>query len=205
MAASDFLNCCSLRIFVFAIGILFLLVQTAFLILTFVLMRDVENHVALVIDWFAERGVFLPPPALINGTLSEDTVSVRNYLIQKSGDFMAIPITVNVVLITADTLLIWAAAAKTKLLCWPWIILHFLEFLFFLAVMILLMSVVPDAWFKVVIFLVGCPLLVLLAFFWTVVQQLYSYLRDHGLKTAVAAVYQNGYKVFFFSRINYYF
>ena len=52
---------------------------------------------------------------------------------------MAIPITVNVVLIISDTLLIWAASAKTKLLLWPWIFLHSVEFLFFLAVMIFLM------------------------------------------------------------------
>ena len=95
----------------------------------------------------------------------------------------------------SDTLLIWASASKTKLLLWPWIVLHCLEFVFFLAALIFLMVKVPDAWFKVVIFLVGCPLLVLMAFFWVVVQQLYSYLRDLGLKSAVAAVYQNGYKV----------
>ena len=76
------LKCCSLRIFVFAIGILFLLVQTAFLILTFSLMRDIEAHVASFIDWFTERGVFLPPPTLINGTLSEDSISYRTYLIK---------------------------------------------------------------------------------------------------------------------------
>merc|ERR1712223_818274 len=105
-------------------------------------------------------------------------------------------ITVNEVLIISDTLLIWAASAKTKLLLWPWIFLHSVEFLFFLAVMIFLMVIVPEEspWLKVVIFLVGCPLLVLLAFFLTVVKCLYNYLRDLGVKTAVAAVYQNGYK-----------
>merc|ERR1719360_274949 len=56
------------------------------------------------------------------------------------------------------------------------------------------MVIVPEPWFKVLIFLVGCPLVVLLAFFWFVVKCLYNYLRDLGLKSAVAAVYQNGYK-----------
>jgi len=177
---------------VFTIGILFLLVQTAFLILTFSLMSDIEKNVATFIDWFTDRGVYLPPSTVDNGTLT----SFRATIIKKSADYMAIPITVNVVLIISDTLLIWAASAKTKLLLWPWIFLHSVEFLFFLAVMIFLMVIVPEEspWLKVVIFLVGCPLLVLLAFFLTVVKCLYNYLRDLGVKTAVAAVYQNGYK-----------
>ena len=45
-----------------------------------------------------------------------------------------------------------------------------------------------------VIFLVGCPLIVLLAFFWTVVKTFLNYWRDLRVKSAVAAVYQNGYK-----------
>jgi len=190
------LKCCSLRIFVFCIGILFLLVQTAFLILTFILMRDIENHVENFIEWLSEWGVFLPPPTLIDGRLTEDG-SLRTHLIKKSGDYMAIPITCNVVLIISDTLLIWASSAKTRrerLLTWPWLLLHCTEWLFFLAIMIFAMYIVPEPWFRVVIFLVGCPLIVLLAFFWTVVKTFLNYWRDLRVKSAVAAVYQNGYK-----------
>ena len=70
------------------------------------------------------------------------------FWLQKSGDYLAIPITVNVVLIISDTLLIWASASKNKLLLWPWIILHCLEFLFFIAMLILLMVIVDEPWFK---------------------------------------------------------
>jgi len=181
---------------VFIIGILFLLIQTAFLILTFILMRDIENHVETFINWLNDWGVFLPPPTLINGTL-EDGISLRAHLIKKSGDFMAIPITVNVVLIISDTLLIWASSAKTRrerLLIWPWLLLHCAEWLFFLALMVFSMIKFPEPWFKVVIFLVGCPLIVLLAFFWTVVKTFLNYWRDLRVKSAVAAVYQNGFK-----------
>ena len=64
---------------------------------------------------------------------------------QKSGDYMAIPITCNVVLIISDTLLIWASSAKTRrerLLTWPWLLLHCAEWLFFLAIMIFAMYIV---------------------------------------------------------------
>ena len=50
-------KCCSLRIFVFAIGILFLLVQTTFLIVTFVLMRDIETHVENWFNWMTSKGI----------------------------------------------------------------------------------------------------------------------------------------------------
>ena len=84
------------------------------------------------------------------------------YELQKSGDYLAIPITINVVLIISDTLLIWASASKNKLLLWPWIILHLLEFLFFISMLILLMVIVDEPWFKAVVFLVGSPVIVLL-------------------------------------------
>ena len=77
-------KCCSLRIFVFAIGILFLLVQTTFLIVTFVLMRDIETHVAQVIDWFTEKGVDLKTiaPTCLNS--NDSFASHRNCLIKVS-------------------------------------------------------------------------------------------------------------------------
>lgn len=193
-------KCCSLRIFAFAVGIMFLLVQTTLLITTFVLMRNIETHVADMIDWFITKGVYLPtirntPNITSNGTLSDNNfLSYKAYLIQKSGDYLAIPICINVVLIISDTLLIWASASKNKLLLWPWLILHCLEWLFFIAMLILLMYIVPEPWFKVVVFLVGSPIIILLGYFWTVVKLLYNYLRDLSLKSAVAAIYQNGYK-----------
>ena len=72
----------------FITGILFLLMQTAFLIVTFVLMRDIESHVAHMIDWFIDKGVFLPtiatPTLNTNDSLSENFVSYRSYLIKVS-------------------------------------------------------------------------------------------------------------------------
>lgn len=182
MAFSGFFKCCSLRIFAFSIGILFLIVQTTFLILTFVPLTNIEKHVNDVThltEWF---------PDLFNSS-----TALSNDFIRKSGDFMAIPITISVVLIISDTLLIWATATKTRLLMWPWLILHMAEALFFLGSMIFLMIYAGHPWLKVVIFLVGCPLVILLAFFWGVINCFHNYLRDLGLKTAMAQVYKNGY------------
>ena len=74
------LKCCSLRIFVFAIGILFLLVQTSFLISTFILMRDIEDYVGTFMDWMT-KWIDFPPPKIVNGTVTEDH---RSYVIEVS-------------------------------------------------------------------------------------------------------------------------
>ena len=83
--------------------------------------------------------------------ISSPILNLYDFDLQKSGDYLAIPITVNVVLIISDTLLIWASASKNKLLLWPWIILHCLEWLFFIAMLIYLMVIVPKTGFKVVV------------------------------------------------------
>ena len=75
---------------------------------------------------------------------------IKTFSFQKSGDYLAIPITINVVLIISDTLLIWASGARNRILIWPWMIIHFLEFLFFIAALIFAMIIVPEPWFKVV-------------------------------------------------------
>ena len=79
-------KCCSLRIFVFAIGILFLLVQTTFLIVTFVLMRDIETHVENWFNWMTSKGIPISNYWIIKVSLyiylrpSNPVQNVRNYL-----------------------------------------------------------------------------------------------------------------------------
>ena len=56
-----------------------------FFSVTFVLMRDIKTHAADIIDWFIEKGVYLPSirntPVSSNGTLSDNT-SYRDDLIR---------------------------------------------------------------------------------------------------------------------------
>ena len=62
---------------------------------------------------------------------------------------MAIPVTINLVLILADILLIWATAARIKLWLWPWMILHTIEMLLFITLLVLLMVLIEEPWIKV--------------------------------------------------------
>ena len=77
-----------------------------------------------------------------------------NNKLQKSGDYLAIPVTINLVLILADILLIWATAARIKLWLWPWMILHTIELLFFITLLVLLMVLIDEPWIKVRSFLI---------------------------------------------------
>ena len=72
-----------------------------------------------------------------------------SYRLQKSGDFLAIPVTVNVVLILSDFLVLWATASKSRLLLLPWLVLHAFEFVFFIALLVFLMVTLVEPWIKV--------------------------------------------------------
>ena len=62
---------------------------------------------------------------------------------------MAIPVTVNVVLILSDCLLVWATAFKSRLLLLPWMAMHALEFGLFVALLVYLMIYLVEPWVKV--------------------------------------------------------
>ena len=110
---------------------------------------------------------------------------------------MAIPVTVNVVLILSDCLLVWATAFKSRLLLLPWMAMHALEFGLFVALLVYLMIYLVEPWVKVterqslntkwryerilfssqvVVFLIGCPVIILLGFFWFVVKCFHKYI-----------------------------
>ena len=92
----------------------------------------------------------------------------------------------------SDALLAWSAASKQhKILLWPWLVLHAVEWAAALAALVFLILVVPKTFMKVLLFLVVSPFLVVFAFCWFVVKCFFNYLRDLSHKEAVAAVYTN--------------
>jgi len=106
------------------------------------MMRDIEGHVLNILNWLSEHGVGVSSNPIVTSTNNpqpqtelpqsgfafhrEYIIRVRNKLkiilliskliffhtMQKSADHLAIPITINVVLIISDTLLIWASGAR---------------------------------------------------------------------------------------------
>lgn len=68
---------------------------------------------------------------------------------QRSRDFLAIPITINIVLMISNSLLIWATVSKHKILIWPWLVLYAIEWLCLLTMMIYAIIVIPKSHLKV--------------------------------------------------------
>lgn len=175
------MQCCKLRTLVLAIGITFLVVQAGLLILNVLLLADIESHVTRIIQW-------LDSNRIVEANI--DLVDLKNVVARRATDFMAIPITLNIVLMLANSLLIWAVMAEYKLLLWPWMVLYGLEWILLTAVMVFLVIILFSSYMKAILFLVLCPFLVVFAFCWFVVKCFYNYLRDLNLKQAMNAIYQ---------------
>ena len=71
------------------------------------------------------------------------------FCLQRARDFLAVPITINIVLMIANSLLIWATVAQHKILLLPWLILYGLEWVLFLGALIYLMIIVVHSYLKV--------------------------------------------------------
>ena len=68
---------------------------------------------------------------------------------QRATDFMAIPITLNIVLVLANSLLIWSVIAEYKLLLWPWLVLYGLEWVGLMGLMVFLVIILFSSYMKV--------------------------------------------------------
>ena len=62
---------------------------------------------------------------------------------------MAIPVTLSIVLMIADSLLIWAAVSQHRILIWPWLVLYAIEYVVLVALLVYFMVVMPKTYLKV--------------------------------------------------------
>ena len=75
---------------------------------------------------------------------------VKSYLfLQRASDFLAIPVTLSIVLMIADSLLIWAAVSQHRILLWPWLVLYAVEYVLLVALLVYFMVVLPKTYLKV--------------------------------------------------------
>ena len=74
----------------------------------------------------------------------------RLYLLQRASDFLAIPVTLSIVLMIADSLLIWAAVSQHRILLWPWLVLYAVEYVLLVALLVYFMVVLPKTYLKVI-------------------------------------------------------
>ena len=68
---------------------------------------------------------------------------------QRASDFLAIPVTLGIVLMIADSLLLWAAVSRHRILIWPWLVLSAAEYVALVALLVYFMVVMPKTYLKV--------------------------------------------------------
>ena len=57
--------------------------------------------------------------------------------------------TLSIVLMIADSLLIWAAVSQHRILIWPWLVLYAIEYVVLVALLVYFMVVMPKTYLKV--------------------------------------------------------
>ena len=101
---------------------LYLLLHTAALVTNFIILNDPEEHVNNIISFIDTNDAKLQESVLYS--------RVKPYLIKNSGEYLALPITVNLVLMVANVLACWGALTSLSLLIVPWLLLYLIYALF---------------------------------------------------------------------------
>jgi len=161
--------CCSLRASSVLVCCLYLLLHTAALVTNFVIMNAPEQHVDNIIAFIDTNDQKLQESVLYT--------RVKPYLMEKAGEYLALPITVNLVLMVANLLASWGALTTLPLLLVPWLILYGVYALFAASLLAYMIVLLQDIWFRVLLFLVVAPLLVLHSGCWLLLLRLYRAMR----------------------------
>ena len=101
---------------------LYLLLHTAALVTNFIILNDPEEHVNNIISFIDTNDAKLQESVLYS--------KVKPYLIKNSGEYLALPITVNLVLMVANVLACWGALTSLSLLIVAWLLLYLIYALF---------------------------------------------------------------------------
>jgi len=161
--------CCGLRASSVLICCLYLLLHTAALVTNFIILNDPEEHVNNIISFIDTNDAKLQESVLYS--------RVKPYLIKNSGEYLALPITVNLVLMVANVLACWGALTSLSLLIVPWLLLYLIYALFATSLLFYMMVLLQDIWFRVLLFLVVAPLILLHSSCWLLILRLYRAIR----------------------------
>lgn len=168
--------CCGVRTSSVLIFTLYLLVHAAVLAITILFMTKPEENLENVLNLVDTDDSRLES--------SYFYASIKPYIVQNSGEYFALPITIILVLMVSNVLAFWGALFSHPLLLLPWLALYLVFILFIASLLIYIIIILQDIWFQVLLFLVIAPVLVVGAAFWFVVLRLYRTTRHSNRKSA---------------------
>ncbi len=176
------LYCCKLTTFVIGVGCVFFAAQAALLVLCVLLIGN-TRAAEPILEWAADRA------STDLWAEAEGVSTAKEFVSRRLSDFLAVPITLNIVLMMSNAMLVWGAIGRHRLLLWPWIVLYAVEWIAAAAAVVYVVIALKQDNIKVLAFLISCPFIVVFGFCWLAVKSLDNAFSDAELKEAVAAVY----------------
>eukprot|EP00092_Neocalanus_flemingeri_P009666 GFUD01010407.1.p1 GENE.GFUD01010407.1~~GFUD01010407.1.p1 ORF type:complete len:364 (+),score=77.11 GFUD01010407.1:78-1169(+) len=166
--------CCGVKTSTVLICTLYLLIHAATLVITILFMTNPAEYLAKFLDLVDTEDERLRSSYFYS--------NVEPYILQNSGEYFAIPLTVILVLMVSNLLAALGALYRHPILLLPWLALYFVFILFTASLLIYILILLQDIWFQVLLFLVIAPMLVIGAAFWLVVLRLYRSSRHSNQK-----------------------
>ena len=144
---SSVLICCTYLVF-----------HAAFLVINFIIISDTESHLVQIATYT---------------DIENDDIQADNIQTGDAETLMLFPILVNVFLILSNVLAGWGAITYNHLFLIPWLASYFSYILFAFGLLLYMVIVLHQIWFKIVIFLIVSPILILAIVFWLTLLELY--------------------------------
>jgi len=157
---------CGVRTSSILIFCLYLVLHTFFLIINLIILNSPEDHVDRAIQFIHTNDSRLHDSVFYN--------KARELILQNSGEYFALPITINLILLVSNLLAAWGALFFLPLLLLPWLALYCAYILFLLSLLIYMIVIIQNVWFKVLLFLVIAPIIVVAFFFWFIVFRFFN-------------------------------
>ena len=140
----------------------YLVFHAAFLVINFILLADTESHLQQIALY-------------VKGQDDEPRQEKSPY--QDAETFLLLPILINVFLITANLLASWGGITNNHLFLIPWLASYFSYILFAFGLLLYMVIVLQQIWFKIVIFLIVSPILIIAIVFWLTVLEFYFIIK----------------------------
>ena len=153
---SSVLICCTYLVF-----------HAAFLVINFIILSNADSHLAQLASVTTNAEI-------LNIDLPSSALNV-----EEGEKYLLLPILINIFLIISNLLAGWGALILNHLLLLPWLALYFSYILFAFGLLLYMVIVLYQVWFKIVIFLIITPILILAIIFWLTLLELYFLIKIH--------------------------
>ena len=158
---SSVLICCTYLVF-----------HAAFLVINFIILSDTPSHLTQI------------AAVTTNVDLLDVNLRPSHLNVEEAEKYLLLPILLNIFLIISNLLAAWGALILNHLLLLPWLAGYFTYILFAFGLLLYMVIVLYHVWFKIVIFLIITPILILAIIFWLTLLELYFLIKIHNGRKA---------------------